>query len=195
MSSAATGSVEQAVRALRTGGIVAAATESFFGLSVDALDDRAVRALFALKGRAPTEPVPVLVGSVAQAEELAAEVPAAARSLMARHWPGPLTIVLRAAPVVPDLVCGGTGKIGLRVPGPCPAADVLRLFGRPMTATSANTSGAPPLTRAQDVRSAFGVALAVVVPGTAPGGMASTVVDLTVEPYRILRHGPIHPGE
>jgi L-threonylcarbamoyladenylate synthase len=120
-------------------------------------------------------------------------VPPQARELAARHWPGPLTVVLRAAVGVPDLVCGGTGKIGLRIPGPCPAADLLRLFGRPVTATSANLSGEPPLTRAQDVRAAFGDALAVVVPGAAPGGMPSTVIDLTVEPFRILRQGPIHP--
>lgn len=187
--------IERAAAAVRAGRIAAAATESFFGLHVDARDPAALVALFALKGRAPTEPVPVLVASVEQAEELAAEVPAQARALMARHWPGPLTLVLYAAPGVPDLVCGGTGKIGVRVPGPCPAADVLRLCGRPVTATSANRSGEAPLTRAEDVRALFGDALAVVVPGTAPGGMPSTVVDLTVEPFRILRRGPIHPGE
>ena len=188
-----TEAIDQAARAVCAGQIAAAASESFYGLLVDALDPVAVAALFALKGRAPTEPVPVLVSGLGDVMRLAVDVPDRARELMTRHWPGPLTIVLRAQPGVPDLLCGGSGKIGLRVPGPCPAADVLRLCGRPVTATSANRSGQPPLTRGADVRASFGDAVAVVVPGTAPGGMPSTVVDVTVEPFQILRQGAVHP--
>jgi len=184
--------VGEAARAVCDGRIVAAASESSYGLLVDAADPEALRALFALKGRAPTEPVPVLVAGLDDVRRLALAVPDRALALMARHWPGGLTVVLQARPGVPGLVCGGTGKIGLRVPGPCPAADVLRLCGRPVTATSANRSGQPPLTRGADVRAAFGHAIAIVVPDPASGGPPSTVVDATVEPFRILRQGAVH---
>jgi L-threonylcarbamoyladenylate synthase len=183
--------LEQAAQAIREGQVVAAASESFFGLLADALDATALQAVFTLKGRATGEPVPVLVRDEDDVALLAAAVPDAARALMAAYWPGPLTLVFRARPEVPDLVCGGSGKIGLRVPGPCPAADVLRLCGRPVTATSANRSGQPPLTLAEDVRATFGEALVHVVPGTAPGGLPSTVVDVTVQPFRILRRGAV----
>lgn len=187
----------EGAEAIRRGLVVAAASESFFGLAVDVMNAAALRALFDLKGRAPTEPVPVLIRDDQDVALLAAAVPAAARALMQRHWPGPLTIVLHARPEVPALACGGTGKIGLRVPGPCPAAELLRLCGRPVTATSANRSGEPPLTRGEDVRALFGDAVAVVVPGLAPGGLPSTVVDATQTPFRILRQGAVRlqPGD
>ncbi len=183
--------IDLASDALARGEIVAAATESFFGLHVDALRPEAVTALFALKGRRPTEPVPVLIADLAAVDALVEVVPEPARALMARHWPGPLTIVLRARPEVPALLCGGTGKIGLRIPGPCPAAELLRRSGRPITATSANRSGETPLTRSDDVESAFGSAVAVVVPGRAPGGSPSTVIDVTQEPFRLVRAGAV----
>lgn len=186
----------EAAEAIRAGLVVAAASESFFGLLVDAASPAAVDALFALKGRDASEPVPVLVRDADDVALLVEEVPAEAARLMERHWPGPLTLVMKARPEVPARVTGGTGKIGLRVPGPCPAADVLRLCGRPVTATSANRSGEPPVIRGEDVRALFGDRVAVVVPGAAPGGLPSTVVDVTVRPYRVLRQGAVrlHPG-
>lgn len=186
----------RAAQAIRDGLVVAAASESSFGLLVDAGSPAALDALFALKGRGPSEPVPVLVRDDEDVMRLVAQVPPEARALMQAHWPGALTIVMSARPEVPPRVCGGTGKIGLRVPGPCPAADVLRLCGRPVTATSANLHGQPPLSRWEDVRALFGDAVAVVVPTAAPGGPPSTVVDVTVRPFRILRQGAVrlHAG-
>jgi L-threonylcarbamoyladenylate synthase len=181
----------EAARAIREGLVVAAASESSIGLLVDALSPAALEALFVLKGRRASEPVPVLVRDDDDVSLLVAEVPPEARSLMQAHWPGPLTIVMSARPEVPARICGGTGKIGLRVPGACPAADVLRLCGRPVTATSANLRGQPPLTRWEDVRALFGDGVAVVVPAVAPGGPPSTVVDVTVRPFRILRQGAV----
>ncbi|MBI2893217.1 MAG: threonylcarbamoyl-AMP synthase [Deltaproteobacteria bacterium] len=187
--------LDLAAQALRRGEIVAIPTESSYGLAVDALDEGALARLFAVKGRAPTEPVPILVPDEAALEELVVSIPDVARSLMARHWPGPLTIVLEARPEVPSLACGGTGKIGVRVPGPCPAAELLRLFRRPMTATSANASGQPPTTRDDEVRRTFGPSIGVIVPGKAPGGPPSTVVDATETPIRILRRGSVRIEE
>jgi L-threonylcarbamoyladenylate synthase len=187
--------LERAVRAIAAGGVVAIATESFFGLCADVLDAGAVDSVFALKGRAPSEPVPVLIRGDEDLERLVVEVPTPARALMERYWPGPLTIVLRARPEVPALACGSTGTIGVRVPGACPAAMLLRRCGRPLTATSANRSGEVPRTADADVRADFGDALDVIVPGTAPGGAPSTVVDATVEPFRIVRRGAVRLPE
>jgi L-threonylcarbamoyladenylate synthase len=187
--------LQQGAEAIAHGGIVAAATESFFGLHVHALDVLALDRLFAAKGRRPTEPVPVLVHDVSALERLVDGIPALARPLMARYWPGPLTLVFRARAGIPRLVCGGTEKIGLRIPGACPAADLLRRCGLPITATSANRSGEPPLSRAEDVIRVLGSAVDVVVPGIAPGGVPSTVVDVTGTSLRIIRAGAVEIAE
>lgn len=182
--------IEAAVEALRRGEIVAFPTESSYGLGVLALDAAAVARLFAKKGRAETRPVPVLVPDAWWLDRLAARVPDGARSLAARHWPGPLTIVLEASSVVPPGVCGGTGKIGLRVPGPSVALDLVRALGEPVTATSANRSGEPPATTAHAVRAAFDPDVHVLG-HVSPGGPPSTVVDVTTDPFTIVRAGPI----
>src|SRR4030095_4018857 len=118
--------LDAAAAVLKSGGIVAFPTESFYGLGADALAPEAVRRVFRLKGRPEAKPLLVLVDSVEQALALAAEASAGARELMARHWPGPLTLVLRAAAAVPVEVTAGTGTVGLRVPGHAVALGLAR---------------------------------------------------------------------
>jgi len=182
--------ISEALEALRRGEVVAFPTESSYGLGVLALDAAAVARLFAVKGRAQTEPVPVLVPDATWLDRVGLRPSPAARALAAAHWPGRLTIVVEAAAEVPAAVCGGTGKIGLRVPGPSLALDLVRALGAPLTATSANRSGEPPALDEADVRRALS-GVAVVLPGPAPGGPPSTVVDATVDPPRVIRAGAI----
>ncbi len=145
-----------------------------------------------IKGRPETKPLLVLVDSVEQALALAVEPSAGARALMARHWPGPLTLVLRAAPTVPVEVTAGSGTVGIRVPGHAVALGLVRAAGRPVTAPSANPSGAPPPTLAAEVARLFPGTLDLILDGGATaGGEGSTVADCTVWPPRILRQGPI----
>ena len=129
---------------LRDGGLVAFPTESFYGLGADALDPYALARVFSVKGRPESKPLLVLVDAVATAEALVAEVSAGARDLMARHWPGPLTLVLKAAPRLPPALTAGTDTVGVRMPGHPIALGLVRAAGFPVTAPSANPSGQPP---------------------------------------------------
>jgi L-threonylcarbamoyladenylate synthase len=189
---ALTEAVAEAAVALREGGLVAFPTETFYGLGADALNEAAVARLFAVKGRPETKPVLVLVDSVAMAAGLVTEIPDGARRLMELHWPGPLTLVLRAAAHVPGALGGGTGTLGLRIPGHPLARALVRAAGKPITAPSANPSGEAPPTTAALVERHFGSRLALIVDGgPTAGGPASTVADCTVWPPRVLRQGPV----
>jgi L-threonylcarbamoyladenylate synthase len=181
----------EAAAVLKHGGVVAFPTETFYGLGAAALDRRAVRRIFELKGRPETKPLLVLVDSIVMAGTVA-EVGARARALAARHWPGALTLVLRALPHVPAEVTAGTGTIGVRV-SPHPVAQgLVRALGGPVTAPSANPSGLEPPTTAAGVLAHFEGAVEMVLDGgPTPGGDPSTVLDLTVEPPQVLRQGAV----
>ena len=172
--------------------MVAFPTESFYGLGVDALNAEAVARVFTVKGRPPSKPVLVLVDSVAMAETLAAAVPAGARDLMARHWPGALTLVLPAASCPPEALGAGTGTVGLRMPGHPVALLLVQAARAPVTAPSANPSGEAPPTTAAAVRHYFEGRVDLILDGgPTAGGSGSTVADCTVWPPRVLRQGPV----
>jgi L-threonylcarbamoyladenylate synthase len=182
----------EAAVVLVAGGLVAFPTESFYGLGAAALSPPAVARVFAAKGRPESKPLLVLVGSAVDAEALCLEVPEGARALMARHWPGPLTLVLRAAPAVPAAVTAGTGTVGLRVPGHPVALGLVRAAGRPVTAPSANPSGGSPPTTADQVRASLDGRVDLILDGgPTAGGAGSTIADCTVWPPRVLRQGPV----
>jgi L-threonylcarbamoyladenylate synthase len=175
-----------------TGGLVAFPTESFYGLGADALDAGAVARVFAVKGRPDDKPLLVLVDGIEMAAGLAAAVPDGARALMARHWPGALTLVLRAAARVPAALTGGTGTVGVRMPGHAVARALVAAAARPVTAPSANPSGAPPPLTAAAVRGYFEGRVELILDGgPTAGGAGSTVADCTVWPPRVLRQGPV----
>jgi L-threonylcarbamoyladenylate synthase len=178
------------VRALQNGGVVACATETFFGLLADALDSGAVERVCALKGREKGAPVAVLLPSVQALDSVSNEVSDVARRLAAQHWPGPLTLVVRARPGLPSALIKD-GTIGVRVPGPSPALQLVQAFGTPLTATSANKSGQPAARSAQEVSHAFPAGLAGIAGDFSPGGAASTIVDTTGERLVVVRQGPI----
>jgi L-threonylcarbamoyladenylate synthase len=181
----------QAVGVLERGGLVAFPTETYYGLGALAQDRAAVRRIFEVKGRPETKPLLMLVDSIRMAETVG-EVGARARALMARHWPGPLTLVLRARPGVPEDLTAGTGTVGVRLsPNPV-ARGLVRALGAPITAPSANPSGRRPATTAAAVLLYFPQGLDLVLDGgTTAGGEPSTVLDTTVEPPRVLRQGAV----
>jgi L-threonylcarbamoyladenylate synthase len=180
-----------AAAVLKRGGVVAFPTETYYGLGAAALDRAAVRRIFELKGRPETKPVLLLVDSIAMAETVG-EVGVRARTLMARHWPGPLTLVLRARPGVPEEVTAGTGTVGVRLSPHAVACGVVGALGAPVTAPSANPSGLEPAPTASAVLAYFRDALDLVLDGgTTVGGEPSTVLDTTVEPPRVLRQGAV----
>jgi L-threonylcarbamoyladenylate synthase len=174
---------------LRAGGVVACATETFIGLLADARSEAAVARVSVLKGRDKAQPIGVLIPDLAALTALTPELSDYVRMLAARHWPGPLTLVVPVKPGWPAAL-SKDGKIGARVPGPSPALELVRAFGAPLTATSANKTGRPAATTPEEVRVAFGSELAIV-PLAAPGGMASTLVDVSGPAPVLLRAGPI----
>ncbi|HXF81352.1 MAG TPA: L-threonylcarbamoyladenylate synthase [bacterium] len=182
----------RAVDVLRAGGVVVFPTDTVYGVGCRIDDEAAVRRIFALKGRALTDPLPVLLADPLQLDEYGTAVTAGARRLAALYWPGALTIIVRRSKRVPALVAGGGETVGLRVPGhPLPRA-LVREVGVALVGTSANTHGAPsPLTAQQAVFDLGDRVDLVIDGGRTPLGQESTVVDATVEPPRLVRAGAV----
>lgn len=177
------------VAAIRAGGIVACPTETFYGLLADAWSASAVGAIIALKRRGP-DPIALLAPDAASALALADALPSDARRLAERHWPGPLTLVVRTRAALPSGIVRD-GTVGVRVPGASPALALTRAFGGLLTATSCNVSGQPAARTDAEARAYFPEGLAAVVAGTAPGQEPSTIIDATQPGLRVLRAGAI----
>jgi L-threonylcarbamoyladenylate synthase len=180
-----------AAHVLTGGGVAAFPTETFYGLAARALDAGAIRKIFALKGRPESKPLLVLVDSVAMAETVC-HLTDRARALMARYWPGALTLVLAARDFVPGALTAGTGTLGLRISPHPVALGLVRTLGAPVTAPSANPSELTPPTTADGVLSYFSDGLDLILDGgPTAGGAPSTVLDATVDPPKILRQGAV----
>lgn len=148
--------------------------------------------MFEVKGRPESKPLLVLVDSLKMTEQLTLEVPDLARQLIASYWPGPLTLVFRAAPELPPELTAGTGTIGIRMPAHAVALGLVRAAGCPVTAPSANPSGAEPPTTAAGVRRFFEGRIDLILDGgPTPGGRPSTILDLSVSPPRLIRAGAV----
>lgn len=188
----ASDSLDAALSTLRAGGVVAAATESSFGLLADIAQPGALDALFRLKPRDEARGVPVLLPDPDSWDDVVAGIPDVARRLAKRFWPGPLTIALPAR-AGGDARVLEQGTLGVRVPGPSAAAYLVRAYGRPLSATSANLPGAPPAITGEAVRQAFpGDNGVYVLPGTAPAGPPSTLVVIPDErTLRVVREGAL----
>ena len=177
---------------LRAGGVVAFPTETVYGLGADARNEDAVRRVFAIKGRPVDHPLIVHLADASQADAWASEIPETARRLMARFWPGPLTLVLPAADDVPRVVTGGQDSVALRAPNHPMALALLREFGGALSAPSANRFGAVSPTEAWHVRAAFGIEVDQVLDGgPCRFGLESTIVSLLDERPRVLRPGAL----
>jgi L-threonylcarbamoyladenylate synthase len=178
------------VEFLRSGQVVGFPTDTVYGLAALASDERAVRHVFEIKGRPLSQPLILMVPEVAQVGGLA-EVGERERAYMDRWWPGPLTLVLRAKPQLgPHLVQGEPRTVGVRIPDHAAALALLRAARAPLATTSANRSGKREAMTAEDAARLGGPA-AVLDGGRAPGGVPSTLLDLSGSEPRILREGPI----
>lgn len=182
-------SLDAALAALRRGEVVAAPTETLVGLLADALDPAAVAEVAALKGRDARQPIALLLPGAGALERVAARVDPATRALAEAHWPGPLTLLVAARPELSPLLVR-EGKVGVRVPGPSLALDLVRAFGGPLTATSANLSGEPGVADTAELHATIRAG-AHVLSGRSPGGAPSTLVDATTDPPTVLRAGAI----
>jgi len=189
-------SVDRALEVLRRGGLVAIPTETVYGLAADASSETAVRRVFAAKGRPADHPLIVHIASADDLAHWAAEIPAAAAALAGTCWPGPLTLLVRRGPQVLDVVTGGRPTVGVRVPAHPMTIEVLERFGGGLVAPSANLFGRVSPTTAAHVAADLGDRVDYVLDGgPCPVGVESTIVDCTVEPVQILRHGAIGDEE
>jgi L-threonylcarbamoyladenylate synthase len=184
--------VEEAVQRIRSGGIIAYPTETFYGLGVDPFNPAAVGRLFAVKGREPGKPIPIIIDELSRAEGIVGIISQESRTLIGKFWPGPLTLLFVASSRLSSELTGGTGKVGIRIPSHSIALRLLRAAGQPITATSANLSGEPGATSAARVHEMLGEHLDLIIDGgETPGGSGSTIVDTSFHPPRLIREGKI----
>ncbi|MER6853138.1 L-threonylcarbamoyladenylate synthase [Streptomyces flaveolus] len=184
--------IEQGAEVLRAGGLVALPTETVYGLGANAEDPAAVARIFQVKGRPPSHPLIVHIAAAEQLNDWVAEVPATARLLAERFWPGPLTLVLRRGRRVPLEATGGLETVAVRVPDHPVALALLSAFGGGVTAPSANRFGSISPTTAGHVRAELGDAVDFVLDGGfCQVGVESTIVDVTGEMPSILRPGGV----
>jgi len=182
---------------IRNGYVLGMPTDTFYGLAADPFNLRAVEKVYDVKSRSRHKPLSLLIESVDQAEDLTRPLPEEFYKLARKYWPGPLTLIVRAASRLPLKVTANTGNVALRVPAAKIPVAVVRAAGLPVTATSANVSGAAECTTADGVRQQLGDLIPVIVDGgPSPRSVASTIVDLTdASGWRVLREGAIPAQE
>ncbi|MFW6112841.1 MAG: L-threonylcarbamoyladenylate synthase [Thermodesulfobacteriota bacterium] len=172
--------------------LLALPTETFYALAAHPFQEKALAQLFELKRRTPDKPVLLLVSGPDMVPRLARDIPRLARKLMARFWPGPLTLILPARPELSPWLTGAVGGVGVRQPRQEATCRLIEALGFPVTGTSANRAGEAALTRADEVESTFGEDLALILDaGPCPGGLPSTVVEVRGSPPRLVRAGAV----
>lgn len=186
-SAAITGATE----AIRQRELIVLPTDTVYGVGADAFSPQAVAVLLAAKGRSRQSPPPVLIGSIQVLDALATQIPATGRQLAQAFWPGALTLIFHAQPSLSWDLGDTRGTVALRLPDDELAQQILRQTG-PLAVSSANRHNQPAATTAAQAQDALGEAVAVYIDdGTRTQQQASTIVDCTVSPHRVLRSGAI----
>jgi tRNA threonylcarbamoyl adenosine modification protein (Sua5/YciO/YrdC/YwlC family) len=183
--------IEEALACLRAGEIVGIPTDTVYGIGADPHNAGAVARIFAIKGRGWEQPIGLLVADLETALELV-ELPDYARLWASLHWPGPLNLVARPRAYWPPGV-GDAESLAVRMPDHEIALELLAAAG-PLAVTSANRSGQPETVSEVDAALALGDQVSSYVPGTSPGGVASTSVDVRADSPVLLRKGPLDLG-
>lgn len=183
-------SLQRALAILQDGGLVAFPTDTVYGLGALAFNGEAVAGIYLAKGRPIERAIPVLLADASALEFVSSDIPDSARHLAARFWPGPLTLIVWKKSTLPQAV-STSATVGVRVPNLPAARALLRLAG-PMAVTSANLSGRPSPSSAAEVLAQLDGRIGLILDGGAtPGGIPSTVVDLTQPELVIVRAGPV----
>lgn len=194
ISAASSKAILQALEILNRGGLVAFPTDTVYGVGSLVFDGTAVESIYAAKDRPVEKAIPVLIADAADMEKVGTDIPAIAHQLAARFWPGPLTCIIPKQPTLPEAV-SATSTVGVRIPDHEVARALLRAAG-PMAVTSANISGQPSPSTAEEVFTQLGGRIDLIIDGgRTPGGVPSTVVDCTESGLKILREGPISLAE
>ena len=182
--------LNEAAAILRRGGLLGIPTETVYGLGADALNEEAVRQIFEAKGRPQDNPLIIHIPDASWLAKYCENIPAAAYALAERFWPGPLTMILPRKPIVPLRTTGGLETVGVRCPDHPITLELIRRAGVPIAAPSGNTSGRPsPTTAAHMMEDMRGKIDGIFDGGPCRVGVESTIIDLTVQPPRLLRPG------
>jgi len=187
--------IERAAAAVRRGRVVAIPTDALYTLVADPFNLRAVSGVFYAKGREIHRSLPLLVGDVTMAEELAAELNNRFYVLARRFWPGPLTIIVPASAKVPLKVTGNTGRLALRQSRSQVANDLIQMINQPVISTSANLSGHPTCRSGIEVFGAMDGRVELVLDGGACSGPGATTVDITEPYWRLIKQGAVEEKE
>ena len=191
-----TDNISGAAEIIKNGGLVAVPTETVYGLAANGLDAEAVEKIYEVKGRPGYKPLSLMVPGAAVMERYCLSVPPQAKTLSARFWPGPLTIVLKARPEIPPVVLAGGDTVGLRCPDHPKTLALLAATGLPFAAPSANPSGEKSPKSADEVLAYFDGKIEGVIDGGLCGiGRESTLLSMAETPYRILRRGALGEEE
>lgn len=183
--------IEKALCILQKGGVIAFPTDTVYGLGADMASETGVERLYAAKRRSRDKPVPIMIARMEDLSLVAESIPEKAKLLLQKHWPGPLTIVLKKTPAVPEWVTAGGNTVAVRIPDHPLALKILTRFGKPLAVTSANLSGTGDLCAFEDVREAFENVVDLIIPGEVKHRKISTIADFTKAPPEILRGGVI----
>ena len=188
--------VDRAIKILKDGGVVAFPTDTVYGLGADVFNASAVEQVYKIKQRPRNLPLPVLLAGSKQLAEVVASVPETAQCLIRRFWPGGLTLVLPKKETLPDIVTAGGKTVAVRVPDHVIPLSLIQGLGAPIIGTSANVSDQRSPVTAEEVRRQFDGGIDLIIDaGRCPGGLESTVVDVTGETPVILRQGAIPEEE
>ncbi len=184
--------IRRAASIITQGGCIVFPTRALYGLAADALNNRAVERIYAIKQRPVRNPLLVLISDTSQINRVALPLPESAKRLMARFWPGNLTLIVNAQDHLPPVLTADTGTIGIRQAGHPLAAALVRAVGGPITGTSANRSGQPGCHDIADLDAHIADKVDLILDcGPLIGGTGSTIVDTTQDPPLILREGSI----
>lgn len=182
--------IPQAVKTINAGGVIAFPTDTVYGIGANAFDEKALEKIYQVKDRSLLKAIPVLIGSKKDLDKISPPLDLDVIKVITRFWPGALTLILPLLPELPGLL-SPTPTVGLRIPDHDPVRELLMRTG-PLAVTSANISGQPPALNAEEVFQNLAGRIDLILDGgSAPGGRASTVLDLSDERPKVLREGPI----
>jgi L-threonylcarbamoyladenylate synthase len=188
--------VDRAIEIVKGGGIVAFPTDTVYGLGGDAFNSEVAERIYRVKQRPRSLPLPVLLADSTQVDAVVDFTPGIARFLMKCFWPGGLTLVLPKRASLPEIISAGSDNVAIRIPNHVVPLTIIHGLGAPIIGTSANISNKPSPVTAQEVEQQLGSEIDLIInTGRCPGGLESTVVDVTGETPVILRHGIIPEDE
>lgn len=184
--------IDKAVEILKNGGVGVFPTDTAFGVGCRMDDPQAVERLFRIRNRPETQATPVLVNSIEMAQRYLLRIPDDVKKIMQKHWPGALTIVYSCQPQkVTPFVRGGDLNLGVRMPNHKIPLELIKNLGVPILGPSANFHGAPTPYKTEDLDKEFLKLVDFVLPGKCSIGLASTVIDCSAKPWRIIRQGAV----